>query len=274
MTQIAVLGCGPAGLLVAHAIELAGHSPVIISRRVQSPMAGAMYLHRSIPGLTESEPDGTLVIGKTGTAEGYATKVYGDPGHDVSFTKFEHGSVPMWSLTAAYAKLWERYEGVVMDHTITHDDVSVMVGNYDMIFSTIPKHLLCRHTNPEYATPAVTHAFSSQRIYLHRRPRQGPWMVDQMIYNGQERDDWYRYSAIGEHECWEYSSVGGFPEDFHPEKEDWFSGAKPIANDCDCWPTIHNVGRFGAWTKGQLTHHAFEQAVDLIGLRRSAGALH
>ncbi|HEY7420289.1 MAG TPA: hypothetical protein VH593_34240, partial [Ktedonobacteraceae bacterium] len=77
MIRAVVLGCGPAGLLAAHACSLNGADVRIFSLKRPSYISGAQYLHQAIPGLSGA-PDGDIMITKVGTREGYAKKVYGN----------------------------------------------------------------------------------------------------------------------------------------------------------------------------------------------------
>src|SRR4051794_36471109 len=113
--DVAVLGCGPAGLLSAHAAILGGCDVLVYSIKQKSPMNGAQYLHSPIPELTSQDPDAIIRYAKVGTRAGYATKVYGHPEAPCSWDKFEEGPRPAWSLSDSYEELWSRYGDLIID---------------------------------------------------------------------------------------------------------------------------------------------------------------
>lgn len=250
--KIAVLGCGPAGLMVAHAVTLAGYEPYIISKRVKSRMYGAMYLHQRLPGMKQ-EPDFQLEIVKTGSAEGYAQKVYGDWRHPVSFSEFEGGKFPAWDLRKAYDWLWTLYNLNIQDFEVDRGFLDLVASENDIVFSTIPAALLCDGS----------HDFHAQQIYvLHG---EDPYFTQDrhlMWYEGRADKDWYRFSQFGNYLSWEYSDRVNFQLRM-PYQVTY--GTKPISNNCDCLPeNVIRLGRFGAWKKGCLTHHAYEEAREVL----------
>lgn len=251
--KIAVLGCGPAGLMVAHAVSQAGYDPFIISKREQSQMYGAMYLHQRLPGMNK-EPDFNLHIVKQGSAEGYAKKVYKNPEHPVSFTQFEEGKVPAWDLSKAYDWLWSLYNWYIDNRTLDRERVVRLATQYDLVFSTIPATLLCENGHEFKAQPIwVIHGANPSILYGEHL----------MIYNGDPNTHWYRYSQFGNYQSWEYADEVINAQE-HPYRIT--EGLKPISTNCDCLPdNVIRLGRFGAWKKGCLTHHAYEEAKEVLG---------
>lgn len=258
MKPIAILGCGPAGLLVAHACAITEMDFVIYSRPIKSEMYGAMYLHQKIPGITRSDPDFEIQIIKQGCREGYAENVYRDPEHEVSWDKFDAGVFPAWSLSRAYDRLWSKYSGFIQDQDISYDWLQDLV-NGRIIFNTIPKMAICNGD----------HLFDFQSIWVVRKHDFAFDNTNMIYYNGLTPDgkygqmgqDWYRYSQINGLRSWEYSfDPGG---NLYAET---VQGNKPISNNCDCHPFVHMLGRYGKWKKGVLTHHAFNEAVDTLAL--------
>lgn len=245
--RIAVLGCGPAGLLAAHAAALAGEEFDIISIRRKAVLPGAMYLHRAIPDLTSAKPDATIEFLKVGTREEYARKVYGRPDAPCSWEEFDEGYVPAWSLYSAYEELWELYSPKIIDEKITQGMLNLMPLDYDLVISSIPAKALC------------------QGVAVHKFPAAKVWVAggddllymppdNTIIYSGSAQHGWYRKASIFGHQFTEFGHpvVGASP------------GVKPIATNCDCHPGIERVGRYGTWTKGVLTHQAFERATELV----------
>lgn len=250
--KVAVLGCGPAGLLAAHAVELNGHRPTIFSRKVKGIMPGAMYIHEAIPEICSAEPDALITYAKLGDAEGYAKKVYGDYSHPTSWNKFSEGKLPAWSMSAVYDTLWEHFEKDIVNWDIDSPFLDRLYdGPFDWVVSTIPATALC------YGDCW----FTSQRIFVYRDHRDSCEQLGDpcVIYNGQPEQAWYRSSLIFGEGSTEYSehclgnlgSVG-------------YRGTKPIDTNCRCRPYITRAGRFGKWHKGILVHDVFKEVLSAV----------
>jgi len=242
--DIAVLGCGPAGLLVADAVERAGHKPHIYSRKEKSVIPGSQHLQGYIPGITPDYPDSAVMFVRMGTKEGYAEKVYGDPYHECGWPNYD-GVFKSWSVFKAYDKLWEKWEGEIVDHEINAITLQNLIEAYATIFSTIPQPSLChgRHNFdgiPYWIKPSIT-----PRADQHR---------EVVVFNGLPDDHWYRWSILGGKESLESTA----PLNYSHE------GRKAISNDCDCWPEIHRLGRWAKWQHGVLLHHAYAEALTLV----------
>lgn len=266
--RVAVLGSGPAGLLAAHAVAEAGHTPVIFSLGYKSEMFGAMYLHAAIPDVTGPAPDHEITIIKSGTREGYAKLVYGDPTEPVSWDKFSDGLTYGWSMPKAYDKLWELYEDRIFRQRIDFGVMCTLVEDYPIIFSTLPLDQLC-HNHTE-------HVFEKKKIWVQHGPANPPLLPgvndnDIMYYNGYPPDgsvdetigfDWYRFSQLNGYQSWEFSEEP--KKDPEDNRYEWSEGFKPLSTNCNCWPTVHRLGRFGRWDKQQLSHHAFFDARQIL----------
>lgn len=239
MTRIAVLGCGPAGLLAAHAVIQSGIEPVVYSIGNRSELPGTMYLHEPIPDLTAEEPDGTVTYRKVGTKECYAEKVYKDRLKPCSWDSFEEGEHPAWSARAMYDELWSRYHGLIRDQSLSPWDIDAMTGDFALIISAIPATALCRKPY---------HKFTHAEIWVSRE-KQPEVEEGEIIYNGARFDPWYRSCDIFGYQATEYGEFqDGLPR-----------GIKPIDTNCDCHSdkNLIRVGRFGRWSKGELVHHAY-----------------
>jgi hypothetical protein len=250
--KVCVLGCGPAGLLAAHAIKLAGHEPVIHSHLVKSKMFGAMYLHRSIPRITGSSPDFLIRVLKVGTREGYALNVYGDENAAVSWDRFEPGIARGWDLTTAYDNLWDLYRSKIMKADVGSRSIALYQDLYKVVFSTLPAKAMCVDPN---------HEFKFERIKVYHGLNPIPGAIDDnvMYYNGlQPWNGWYRFSQIRGYQAWEFRADGR-PIRQSIKGYQLNDGIKPISSDCNCHPEIKRLGRFGRWDKGVLTHNAFEE---------------
>lgn len=248
MTRVAILGCGPAGLLAALATQQAGYDPHIFSIKQKSLMPGAIFLHERIPGLMPTLPDTQIMFSKVGTKQGYARKVYGDENAPCSWDDFPEGLVPAWNLARVYDDLWDMFSEDIVDEKL--DGNAVKYGTeltgwegWDLVMSTVPLPSIC----------LKEHDFQSVDIWVRSQVVQD---TDTPIikYNGSPMDGWYRYSDMFGNVAWEFGHKVGFAE----------QGKKPLGNNCDCHPGIVRLGRFGKWEKGVLLHHAYQEAVSAL----------
>lgn len=254
--SLAILGCGPAGLLAAHAAVRQGCRPTIFSVKKKSPHGGAQYLHKPIPGLTDMDPDMILRYVKVGTAEGYASKVYGDPTVPVSWDRFQEGQVPAWDMGKVYDQLWDEYENLIVDRHLDPAAAEQIMAGFGQVMNTIPLHALCRFE--------TGHTFHKQDILLSDTAQVK--MKNVIVYNGQPTERWYRTSCIGDTEWTEYAvhgeaEYGGLTSLAGSHAE---LGYKPTHTDCDCHPGMHRLGRFGKWQRTVLSHEAYDEAVDIV----------
>lgn len=251
---VCILGCGPAGLLSAYAAEQRGWDVVILSRKVKSPIPGAVFLHEPIPGLTAPTPDGVVKFVKHGNKEGYAAKVYGYMDADCSWDLFPEGERPAWSMFSLYDQLWERFHDRIADVMIsTIQMVQILCGGFDVVISTIPAPFLCYNDK---------HTFDSRAIHVLNKTVD-PSLDNAIVYNGGWDDMWYRTSKLFGAEATESTSpfdseiieqLGARPS----------NGYKPLTTDCNCYPNVARVGRFGRWEKGILVHHSYKQTVQVL----------
>jgi hypothetical protein len=262
--SVAILGAGPSGLMAALAAYEQGETPTIFSRLEKSKVFGAMFLHRSLPWITNNIPDFLVDVIKVGTAEGYATNVYGDPSHPVSWHKFEDGQVPAWDLRAAYDKLWTLCQRNIVETEIDIPKIGDILKDFEHVFSTLPLQTLCYRPQ--------RHTFDFQRIWvqtMYDGLLEGINDANMIYYNGNlppVGPKWYRYSQINKYRAWEYSSP--------PLRDERFAlvlGRKPLGTNCTCFPGMTRIGRFGKWEKQVLTHHCFEEVSDALLQVRAKG---
>lgn len=257
---VIVLGCGPAGLLAAHAVKLAGREPIIFSaKKEKSIIPGAAYLHKPVPDITSRESDGELRYIKKGEQGGYAEKVYGDWQHPCSWDDFESGIYPAWSMREAYDRLWEEYNYLIVPQSVSAEEVEGLLVDFPLVISSIPAQAICKGGG---------HLFHHKN-YWHV-PKAVWWVPENsLVYNGFREDIWYRSSRIFGFEATEFPRIPVANEWWRTlsgvNKESWpnpVEGIKPLSNNCDCWRDSNflRVGRFGKWEKGVLAHQAFEDA--------------
>jgi hypothetical protein len=245
--------------MAAHAAVIEGHEVDIISKRRKSEMFGAQYLHKPIPSLPEVSSGIVLYRLEDGTHEEYRLKVYGHEfGGQVSTQQFGEPH-DAWDIRATYNSLWdlyfERIKSAEWDRSNSHVLTEQIVVNYDMVISSLPRPVLC--FNPQ-------HQFASKKIWaVGDAPERGvfvPFRVENMnvICSASPEVGWYRASNI-----FGYGTV-----EWALRKKPPVAGVsvvvKPLATDCDCWPMIRHVGRYGKWKKGVLSHTAYFDTLDYV----------
>lgn len=257
--RVAVLGCGPAGLVAAHSAILAGADDVrIFSKKRKSEMFGAQYLHAPIPGATGKPPVQVQYV-MQGSIEGYRRKVYGLK-DDVEVSPQTLSEVhDAWDLRDTYNELWDMYSLYVVDVDIqAHDTSFAEKLGCDVVISTIPATALCLQDD--------VHTFGYEEIWAAGdAPERGVFVPfpepprNTVICNGEDSPAWYRMSRLFGHTTVEWPGVMG-----KPPVEDVARVKKPLFTNCDCHPDVIRVGRYGSWTKGVLVHDVFTQTWEAV----------
>jgi hypothetical protein len=250
MADIVIFGCGPAGLIAAQAASDAGVEDIlIISRKQKSRMPGAQYLHEPIPGVSPDLHDAAVRYWKVGTKEGYASKVYGDPSHPVSWDKFSEGRHPAWRLADAYDILWERWKHSIKDESVDWFKTDYWRKKSSLVISTIPLRTICAFPD--------RHDFQSARVWFKGGLAE-PMDINTILYSGRPEDKWYRQSSIFGVEWTEYAGL--------PFVRGYVTlGHKPTTTTCECWDgKILTVGRFGNWDKNALLHHVYPEVQNAV----------
>jgi hypothetical protein len=259
--SVAILGCGPAGLLVAHAANIMDWDFRIYSKKQQSQLFGAQYLHRVIPELDCGIPrvvDYTL----NGTPEEYRHKVYGDDWDGTVSPEDYMENHHAWDIRKGYQNLWDTYEAEIWDMEILGGDVGWMfaedmkLSRCDLVISTVPRKL--------WAQPGDT--FESQkiwalgdgeyeRVHLWRPPRFS------VVCDGTDKHSWYRVSNIFGYCTMEWPYLGEFST---PPARGASIVEKPLRHYSTAASDFVHLGRYGAWQKGVLTTDAFYDALKVF----------
>jgi hypothetical protein len=249
-SKVTILGCGPAGLLAAHAAKGAGHQVrILATRRQMSDMPGAIYIHEPIPGVTDDEPEAHIKFEKLGTREGYALKLYGAADADCSWDSFPVGLRPAWDMKRAYEGLWGAYSPYIEERLIDVQAMAALAEEDGCVISSIPPTAYC---------PSPHHRFKAKRVWIEREHRDICEMLGDpcVIYNGQESDAYYRTSLLFGHGSTEHADL--------PHNRTVYEGFKPLYTNCDCHPGVLRVGRFGQWKRGVLVHEAYDRAREAL----------
>lgn len=247
--NIAILGCGPSGLLSAWAATQAGHRVKIYSIKQKALMPGAIYVHDPIPGLESAGPTCVKTIRyiKLGTRQGYARKVYGDPNAPCSWDKFLEGDHAGCAVGPMYDELWGMFDHLIEHRSIGPQDVPPIQDEADIVISTIPLPVICMDEE---------HAFLQKRIWVRNLAHgiTAQYGDNCIVYNGDQNVGYYRASLI----AGEGSTEFGYQ--VHNAQE----GRKPLSTDCTCHPGVVRAGRYGKWERGVLVHHAYRQVRELL----------
>jgi hypothetical protein len=249
--RVNVLGCGPAGLIAAHSAAEAGCVVFIYSKKEQSKIVGAQFLHRPIPGITNPSPDAQLVVVHSGTAEGYAKKVYDDEDMSTSFTKYPYGHYDAWDMDAAYAQLWDLYSDSIIDTELDEETIDDIEEEGGLCITSIPAHVFCKNHD---------HFFMAVECWVRLARGDGKgWQPEipenTIFYNGETDIPWYRASNVFGRESQEFKKA---PD--NPAQKIY----KPTVTNCDCRPDWVRVGRFGKWKRGVLVNHAYGEVKDAL----------
>ncbi len=250
--KVVVLGCGPAGLLSAYAVEEAGHEVTILSKKEPSWIGGAQYLHRPVESLTGIAGHRLRYL-KLGDRDGYAEKVYGDRSAPCSWAEFgERDEIYGYPLQPVYQRLYNMYESKISNVVVGPLSIERLVDDFDLVISSIPRPALCR------LGVGGVHTFRSRSIAI-KDQFAGLDINNLIVYSGRPEDSWYRMSNL-----WGHQSV-----EFAAPATGLANGVKPLGHDCDCHRDFDErllfVGRFGRWEKGVLISDAYGEVRERIG---------
>lgn len=266
MKSIAIIGTGPAGLMAAQAVALHGHPFSLFSAPTptgvqKSVIGGAQFLHRAVPTISDEDaPDMMIRYRKRGTSEGYKKKVYG--AGEVPFVSFDNvqdgEEVPAWHLHSVYDQMWDGICGPrghsVNALRVTPETLTEWLEKqlWELIICTLPRPSVCRTHAGQAGPDQRAHGFWSQTIHVCDEPMGAGF--NEVLYNGDPEQSWYRSSNIGGNESTEWGER--YPNYF---KSRIRPIQKPISHDCTCWDgePILFAGRYGEWRKGVLVHDAF-----------------
>ena len=267
MKSVAILGCGPAGLMVAHAARLHGWDFHIYSKKQKSPLFGAQYLHEPITDITGTDPeDGAVMLSYrlTGTSEEYRHKVYGPTWDGNTSPEDYAGDHYAWDLRTAYDKLWFEYGGEITDFPIlrgTERQVKGVTGKrHDLIISTVPRTLW--DTNDDHFKASYIWALGDgdyERVHMHR---PDPFTV---ICDGTKDNRWYRVSNIFGFCTMEWPQWYNSPfASVTPPARGAARVAKPLEYTGSAARDIIHLGRYAQWQKGVLASDVFRESMRIF----------
>lgn len=266
MTRVAVLGCGPAGLLAAHAAaQVFGRASVEVfsDRPRKSTLYGCQYLHAEIPGLDCGTPH-PVAWEVWGDPADYQGKVYGDDVGQMTTSAQEYGwgKHTAWDIRRAYNQLWAEWGQRVHDMKVDNDVLQgvIRMAQPDVVLSTIPRPALC-------AGNGVGHSFISSEVWaIGDAPELGQYSPFRppsftVVCNAEKAPRWYRAAHVFDYVTCEW------PFNPKPPLPGVAAVCKPLRSNCNCHTRLGvpvvPLGRYGAWQKGYLTHQAYGEALQV-----------
>ena len=262
--SVAILGCGPAGLMAAHAAALSGWDFRIYSRRVPSKLYGAQYLHQPIPALECGVPR-MIQYYMRGTPEQYRRKVYGDDWDGTVSPEDFPEPHAAWDIRTAYEHLWRVYSDEIIDVDFREKLLANLVHSFtvntqtpDLIVSTVPRKIWAEPGDVFEST--YVWALGDTELPRVEKPyRPEPFTVQ---CDGRPHVPWYRVSNI-----YGYCTIE-WPYDPSPQAIAPHDGAsiveKPLRHNSTAASDFVHLGRYGAWQKGVLSHDAFFEAMKVL----------
>lgn len=266
MKPIAILGCGPSGLLAAWAVALQQRPFVIFSVPKKSGLGGAQYLHKPIDGLTDDDMAHMVTYRMEGDPVVYFEKAYGSmPDYQFNSDWWKpENQEPAWNLIAYYDFLWEQFSPAINPESVTAQWLLEHIDDFEMVVSTIPLGAICINNSME--SPPYPHYFRMAPIRIKTEALNPNIPDGEIWYDGTKDFSWYRQSHVFGHGNTEWGPTA-------PEKlphKDLINGKKPTNTNCDCWPNVLKVGRYGRWAKSEHTHDAFQHTMDALNERYGA----
>lgn len=260
--EIGVIGCGPAGLMAAHAATQNGHNVTIFSKRLEkSHLYGSQYLHEQIPGIYCGQPAAVEYALVGGDLAQYRQKVYGEkwdgdvsPGTLDQFHK-------AWDIRTAYDNLWTLHHGRIVHLNLDQrGDENLRVINaigekldLAMIISSVPRTVWDADDSNFRSSEvwAIGDAPAENRLC----PIQ-PARDNRIVCDASEGTGWYRLSKVFGH------TTAEFPLRRKPPIPGVAKVLKPLDHRSTKGDFMVHVGRYGEWRKGVLSTDAYKKALE------------
>lgn len=270
--KFAILGCGPAGLLAAHACWLNGVEFDIFSKKRKSTLYGSQYLHEAIKGVADWEEREAVKYETRGTPEEYRRKTHGKWWDGIVAPEEFETDHWAWNIRQAYDILWRAYGYMVKDYefqpaqlgesTWRHFDkmlVELKLHEYDLVVSTIPR-TIWKVNGEEF--------IYSEGWAVGDAPEEGRFVPydcpdNTIICDGTPETSWTRLSRVFGYTTVEWPHhvpkppIPGVARVIKPLRYS-ANGSDNPAN------SFLHVGRYGKWEKGVVVTDAFNEVVKKI----------
>ena len=274
--KVAILGCGPTGLLAAHACAMNAVDFTILSKRRKSFLFGSQYLHEPIPGISDFDRKVEITYRTDGSPAEYRRKVHGPAWDGVILPEDFEQHDQAWDIRFAYDRLWAEYGRMVQEFEIPmkpegnnnagHWNIPAAISRgklheYDLVVSTVPRTY--------WKMPGDQFIHSSGWV-LGDAPEHGqfcPFTTPQdnmIICNGEAEPSWTRLSRV-----FDYTTVE-WPGGTKPPIPGISEIIKPLRFEAGPIPPPPNwmfVGRYGKWHKGVLVTDAFNEVLQATGTK-------
>lgn len=271
MKKVAVLGCGPSGLVAAHAVHMAGHDVEIFSKRRKSFLFGSQYLHEPIPGFNSMVESAVVTYENVGTPEEYRRKCHGQAWDGMVAPEEFETKHPAWNIRDTYDRLWRHYGPRVQDYEIRNLyklDQDITLDKYDMVISTVPRTI--------WENPFSNEQFVHSKCWaVGDAPEYGkfaPFSTEKdntIICNGSEETSWYRLSRV-----FGYTTIE-WPEHKKPPVQNAVMVQRPLRyipdpNQVNPADQMMHVGRYGEWKKGVVVSDVYNQVFNALKEEKAA----
>src|SRR5262249_41405475 len=184
---------------------------------------------------------------KVGTRDEYNNKVYGTAAIKSSWDRWKPGTRPAWRMGAAYNRLWDNLECLIVEQVIEPKMLLGIVRGYDIVFSTVPAPVICRNKDHDFT---YVESYIGEHKYVQVSQNE-------IIYNGIVNIPWHRASNIEGKTHVEYSHL----QKQHIKHLIGTRGIKkPQNTNCICFPKIIRLGRYGKWRRDVLVSDAWAEA--------------
>lgn len=252
--SVAILGCGPSGLMAAHAARLSGWDFDIYSRKVPSNLFGAQYLHQPIPNLDCGNPR-IIEYKLRGTPAEYRRKVYGPTWDGTVSPEDLLEQHHCWDLRRAYEQLWAMYETDILPLEIKRNADTISpafkhrMERHDLVISTVPRTIWDEENSHFQRATIWALGDSDPNGGLASQPDFN------VVCDGTDLASWYRSAKI-----YNYSTLE-WPDSYKQPMYGAVRVTKPLKYTGNAAPDFLHIGRYGAWQKGLLTSDSFFTAM-------------
>ncbi len=270
--NVAILGCGPTGLLAAHACAMNGAEFRIFSKRRKSFLFGSQYLHEPIPGISDFDDCADISYETKGSPVEYRRKVHGSAWDGIISPEDFEQHDKAWNIRQAYDRLWQYYGHMVESYEIPvtplpsnrtaigtmnyrHAEENLHLSEYDLVVSTVPR-TYWRLPGDEF--------IHSKGWVMGDAPEHGEFCPfttpkdNQIICDGTKEVGYTRLSRV-----FGYTTIE-WPEHSKPPIPGVAEIIKPLRFESGGIPAPENwlfSGRYGEWHKGILATDAFTQVL-------------